>query len=73
MVVNDTDVTYSEKRQYSIVPNNFKLESVSDNRQYRAIGNAVPPVLMWKCGKCLIQIIYLKKKNEQKKMIENLV
>ncbi len=28
-------------------PTSFKLESVSDNRQYRAIGNAVPPVLMW--------------------------
>ncbi|MBI2417282.1 MAG: DNA (cytosine-5-)-methyltransferase [Ignavibacteriales bacterium] len=25
----------------------FKLESVSEHRQYRAIGNAVPPVLMW--------------------------
>lgn len=25
----------------------FKLESVSQNRQYKAIGNAVPPVLMW--------------------------
>lgn len=28
-------------------PENFKLDSVSDNRKYRAIGNAVPPVLMW--------------------------
>lgn len=28
-------------------PLDFKFDSVSDNRQYRAIGNAVPPVLMW--------------------------
>ncbi len=25
----------------------FRFETVSDNRKYRAIGNAVPPVLMW--------------------------
>ncbi|MDK4534143.1 DNA cytosine methyltransferase [Kingella kingae] len=28
-------------------PLNFQFDCVSDNRQYRAIGNAVPPVLMW--------------------------
>ncbi len=28
-------------------PDSFKLDSVSQLRQYRAIGNAVPPVLMW--------------------------
>jgi len=28
-------------------PESFKLDTVSENRQYRAIGNAVPPVLMW--------------------------
>ena len=28
-------------------PDSFKLNSVSQLRQYRAIGNAVPPVLMW--------------------------
>jgi len=28
-------------------PTNFVLDSVSENRQYRAIGNAVPPVMMW--------------------------
>lgn len=28
-------------------PENFNFEIVSENRQYRAIGNAVPPVLMW--------------------------
>ena len=28
-------------------PDSFVLNSVSANRQYKAIGNAVPPVLMW--------------------------
>ncbi|MBL7003204.1 MAG: DNA (cytosine-5-)-methyltransferase, partial [Gammaproteobacteria bacterium] len=28
-------------------PITFKLNAVSENRQYRAIGNAVPPVMMW--------------------------
>lgn len=28
-------------------PNSFVLNSVSEARQYKAIGNAVPPVLMW--------------------------
>lgn len=28
-------------------PDSFVLNVVSDNRQYKAIGNAVPPVMMW--------------------------
>ncbi len=36
-------------------PENFKLDSVSDARQYRAIGNAVPPVLMWHIADSLKQ------------------
>ncbi|RZF62205.1 DNA cytosine methyltransferase [Sphingobacterium corticibacterium] len=35
-------------------PITFKLDSVSDNRQYRAIGNAVPPVLMWNVVNALV-------------------
>lgn len=38
-------------------PDNFKLDSVSDARQYRAIGNAVPPVLMWHIAKSLSQLV----------------
>jgi DNA (cytosine-5)-methyltransferase 1 len=53
-------------------PTTFKLESVSDNRQYRAIGNAVPPVLMWNVVNALSKL-FVEEKNEQKKMIENLV
>lgn len=53
-------------------PTTFKLESVSDNRQYRAIGNAVPPVLMWNVVNALSKL-FVEEKKEQKKMIENLV
>lgn len=38
-------------------PTNFILNTVSDNRQYRAIGNAVPPVLMWHISNALVQLI----------------
>ncbi len=38
-------------------PKSFKLGSVSENRQYRAIGNAVPPVLMWHVSKALEEVI----------------
>jgi DNA (cytosine-5)-methyltransferase 1 len=39
-------------------PENFKLLSVSENRQYQAIGNAVPPVLMWHVSNSLASLIY---------------
>ncbi|MEI7669372.1 MAG: DNA (cytosine-5-)-methyltransferase, partial [Pseudomonadota bacterium] len=38
-------------------PKNFKLNSVSENRQYRAIGNAVPPVLMWHVANALSKLL----------------
>ncbi len=38
-------------------PDDFKLLSVSENRQYRAIGNAVPPVLMWHISNSLAKLI----------------
>lgn len=38
-------------------PINFKLDSVSENRQYRAIGNAVPPVMMWHISKSLLKLL----------------
>lgn len=40
-------------------PSTFKLDSVSDNRQYRAIGNAVPPVLMWNIASSLVKCFNL--------------
>ena len=38
-------------------PDNFKLDSVSQGRQYKAIGNAVPPVFMWYIAKQLEKAI----------------
>ena len=38
-------------------PLSFKLDSVSEHRQYRAIGNAVPPVLMWHVTKTLMDLL----------------
>ena len=38
-------------------PDSFVLDSVSANRQYKAIGNAVPPVLMWHVSKSLSSIV----------------
>lgn len=38
-------------------PFDFKFDSVSENRQYKAIGNAVPPVLMWHISNSLMKII----------------
>lgn len=35
-------------------PDSFVLDSVSEARQYKAIGNAVPPVMMWYIAKELI-------------------
>ena len=48
----------------------FKFESVSDNRQYKAIGNAVPPVLMWNVANALVKILSISQKNEQKEILK---
>ena len=34
-------------------PDSFILDVVADNRQYKAIGNAVPPVMMWHIANAL--------------------
>ena len=41
-------------------PDTFRLESVSQGRQYRAIGNAVPPVMMWHIIKALQKIFVVR-------------
>lgn len=38
-------------------PDSFDFESVSESKQYRAIGNAVPPLLMWHIAQSLIAIL----------------
>ena len=40
-------------------PDSFRLDSVSQNRQYKAIGNAVPPVMMWHVIKALQKIFVI--------------
>lgn len=38
-------------------PDDFEFDSVSSIRQYKAIGNAVPPVLMWHVIKALQKVL----------------
>ena len=44
----------------------------NETQQFNQIGNAVPPVLMWNVVNALSKL-FVEEKNEQKKMIENLV
>jgi len=46
-------------------PLTFKFDIVSENRQYRAIGNAVPPVLMWHVANALTKIIQYESHNNR--------
>lgn len=41
-------------------PDSFKLDSVSQGRQYKAIGNAVPPVMMWHIINALQKIFVVR-------------
>ncbi|MBR4650938.1 MAG: DNA (cytosine-5-)-methyltransferase [Prevotella sp.] len=41
-------------------PHDFKLDSVSQGRQYKAIGNAVPPVMMWHVIKSLQKLFIVR-------------
>ncbi len=45
-------------------PETFKLNVVSENRQYRAIGNAVPPVLMWHVANSLVKYCNVDNPND---------
>lgn len=44
-------------------PDTFKLDSVSQIRQYKAIGNAVPPVLMWHVIRALQKVAVIHELN----------
>jgi DNA (cytosine-5)-methyltransferase 1 len=48
-------------------PKSFKLDIVSENRQFRAIGNAVPPVLMWHVAEALTKIVNCDKQTTKEK------
>jgi DNA (cytosine-5)-methyltransferase 1 len=41
-------------------PDTFKLDCVSQGRQYKAIGNAVPPVMMWHIIKALQKVLVVR-------------
>ncbi len=50
-------------------PKDFSFEGVSEHRQYIAIGNAVPPVLMWHISQSLNRL--LKNSYEKKEVVIN--
>jgi DNA (cytosine-5)-methyltransferase 1 len=60
-------LTPREAARIQSFPENFILDTVSENRQYRAIGNAVPPVLMWHIANALNKIVQLVKPVQKKK------
>jgi len=62
LLVNNRYRRFTPREAASIqsFPNSFKLDSVSENRQYRAIGNAVPPVMMWHIALSLSHLIMKK-------------
>ena len=62
--LNSTDPVYMHAGRYrrfspreaariQSFPDSFNLDSVSPIRQYKAIGNAVPPVMMWHVARAL--------------------
>jgi len=51
-------------------PKSFELDSVSEHRQYVAIGNAVPPVLMWHVIQSLTRLINSTKPKNTKLKLE---
>jgi DNA (cytosine-5)-methyltransferase 1 len=59
-------LTPREAARIQSFPESFILDSVSENRQYRAIGNAVPPVLMWHVANAVTKIIQLDKPIEKR-------
>lgn len=46
--------TPKEAAKIQSFPDSFSFDIVSDTRKYKAIGNAVPPVLMWHISNALI-------------------
>jgi len=67
-------LTPREAARIQSFPETFTLDTVSENRQYRAIGNAVPPVLMWQVAnaltKCLLTDTPIKVKEKKNILTE---
>ena len=49
--------TPREAARIQSFPETFALDAVSEARQYKAIGNAVPPVMMWHVAKALSEAL----------------
>lgn len=49
--------TPREAAKIQSFPDSFALDSVSETKQYKAIGNAVPPVMMWYIAKAVAKAI----------------
>lgn len=47
--------TPREASKIQSFPDSFALDSVSETKQYKAIGNAVPPVMMWHVAKAVAE------------------
>ena len=56
-------VSTREAARIQSFPDSFKLNSVSQGRQYKAIGNAVPPVMMWYVMKSLQKVLAVHQLN----------
>ena len=52
--------TPREAARIQSFPETFALDAVSEARQYKAIGNAVPPVMMWYVAKALSEALVEK-------------
>ena len=66
--LNSTDPVYMVGERYrrfssreaariQSFPDTFQFDSVSQIRQYKAIGNAVPPVMMWHIAHTLVKCV----------------
>lgn len=50
-------LTPHETARIQSFPDDFNFDCVSDIRKYKAIGNAVPPVMMWYISKSLVNCV----------------
>lgn len=66
-------LTPREAARIQSFPETFTLDTVSENRQYRAIGNAVPPVLMWQVANALTKSLLADTPIKEKKNILTVV
>jgi DNA (cytosine-5)-methyltransferase 1 len=66
-------LTPREAASIQSFPETFRLDIVSENRQYKAIGNAVPPVLMWHIANALSKSVNTDKSIGLKTLKQNSV